>query len=151
LEASVSDQDCPPRKPLLVRPEQGRQYSMGRMRATFLADGAQTACRYSLFEWWLEPRTRGPGEHANPEDHIFYVLAGTLSLCLDGEWMDAPRGSYAVIPGGIAHDFENRGADPCGFLTINVPGGFEQDMPALVQWFADNPPAQIAAQTSGKP
>jgi quercetin dioxygenase-like cupin family protein len=77
LEASASDQDCPPRKPLLVRPEQGRQYC----------------------------------EHAKPEDRIFYVLAGTLSLCLDGEWMDAPRGSYAVIPGGIAHDFENRGAD----------------------------------------
>lgn len=117
---------------------------MGRMRAIFLADRAETAFRYSVFEWWLEPRTRGPGVHANPEEHIFHVLAGTLSLCLDGEWIDAPRGCYAVIPGGVAHDFENRGSEECGFLCINVPGGFEEDLPDLVKWFAENPPGDAA-------
>ncbi len=140
----MSTQDGSPRKPLVVRPTQGRKYAMGRMRAIFLADGAETASQYSLFEWWLEPRTRGPGVHANPEDHLFYVLAGTLSLYLHDGWTDAPQGSYAVIPGGVPHDFENRGAEECGFLSVNVPGGFEEEMPALVSWFAENPPGDVA-------
>jgi mannose-6-phosphate isomerase-like protein (cupin superfamily) len=116
---------------------------MGRMRAIFHADGVETASRYCVYEWWLEPRTRGPGTHANPEEHIFYVLTGTLSLCLDGKWTDAPRGSCAVIPGGVPHDFENRGAERCGFLGINVPGGFEEDLPDLVRWFEEHPPGDV--------
>ena len=67
------------------------------------------------------------------------MLAGTLSLLIDGQRTDAPRGSYAVIPGGIRHDFENHGSEECGFLSINAPGGFEQAMPGIVEWFAQNP------------
>jgi mannose-6-phosphate isomerase-like protein (cupin superfamily) len=127
------------RKPLIIRPDQGRKYDMGRMRAAFFADSDETAARYSISEWWLEPRTPGPGTHLHPEDHIFYVLTGTLSLFIDGRRADAPRGSYAVIPGGTPHDFENHGAEECGFISINTPAGFEQKMPGIVEWFADNP------------
>jgi quercetin dioxygenase-like cupin family protein len=114
------------------------------MRAIFLADGEETDARYSISEWWLEPRTRGPGTHAHSDDHIFYVLAGTVSLLIDGEWTDATRGSYALIPGGVPHDFENRGSEECGFISINAPGGFERSMPGIVRWFADHPLADVA-------
>ncbi len=112
---------------------------MGRMRAIFFADGKETDSRYSISEWWLEPRTPGVGPHSNPEDHILYVLAGTVSLLIDNEWTDATRGCYAVIPGGITHAFENRGSEECGFISINAPGGFEQKMPDIVNWFAEHP------------
>ena len=135
----MSNPDSDGRRPLIVQPGQGRKYDMGRMRAVFLADGDETATRYSISEWWLDPRTTGPGAHSHPEDHVFYVLAGTLSLLIDGQRTDAPRGSYAVIPGGIRHDFENHGSEECGFLSINAPGGFEQAMPGIVEWFAQNP------------
>ena len=128
-----------PRKPVIVRPAQGRRYDMGPMRAIFLADGAETAARYSISEWWLEPRTRGPGVHEHPDDHIFYVLAGTVSLMIDGGWTDATRGCVALIPGGTPHDFENRGDVECGFLNVNTPGGFEDAMPAIVAWFVEKP------------
>jgi quercetin dioxygenase-like cupin family protein len=127
------------RKPRIVRPGEGRSYDMGRMRAEFHADGEETAERYSLSEWWLQPHTGGPGAHAHDDDHIYYVLAGTLNLHIDGEPADAPRGSYALIPGGTLHDFENRGAEACGFICINTPAGFERKMPQLVEWFAENP------------
>lgn len=117
---------------------------MGRLRAVFFADGSETADRYSISEWWLEPRTRGPGPHAHPEDHIFYVLTGTLILVIEGERTDAPRGSYALIPGGVQHDFENRGNKKCGFISINTPAGFERAMPNIVQWFAANPLGDVA-------
>ncbi len=64
------------RKPIVVPPEQGRVCAMGRMRAIFKADSDESAGLYSVSEWWLEPRTRGPGVHAHPEDHVYYVIAG---------------------------------------------------------------------------
>jgi quercetin dioxygenase-like cupin family protein len=126
-------QDAPAaRRPVVIAPDQGRLYPMGRMRAVFKADGDQTADRYSVSEWWLEPRTRGPGDmHAHEEDHLFYVLAGIVSLCLDGVWSHAPQGAYVVIPGGTPHTFENRGDVPAGFMSFNTPGGFEARMPDI--------------------
>lgn len=57
------------------------------------------------YEWWLDPNTKGPGTHAHPEDHVFYIIEGTVSIAIDGEWFDAARGSYASIPGGgLPHD-----------------------------------------------
>ena len=116
------------RKPRVVAPEEGRVYPMGRMRAVFKADTDETASRYSVSEWWLEPRTRGPGVHAHPDDHVFYVIAGTLSVRLDDDWRDAANGSYVVIPGRTPHTFENRGSVPTGFISFNSPGGFEARM-----------------------
>ena len=37
---------------------------MGRISARFKADGAETAGRYSISEWWLEPNTKGPSSAA---------------------------------------------------------------------------------------
>lgn len=127
------------RKPFVIGPTQGRQYDMGRMRAVFFADEAETAGRYSISEWSLEPRTPGAFEHTHPDDHLFYVLAGTVSLLIDGQWSDAARGSYVLIPGGVPHAFENRGGEECRFISINVPAGFEQRMPDIVKGFAEHP------------
>jgi len=127
------------RKALILAPGQGRLYSMGRMHAVFIADTAETDSRYSVSEWWLEPNTAGPGNHSHPEDHVFYVLEGTVSMAIDGEWCHAVRGSYALIPGGTPHYFENHGSVRCGFISLNVPGGFELKLPGIVEWFAANP------------
>jgi len=53
---------------------------MGRIAAVFKADGAETSDRYSISEWWLEPDTQGPGARSHPEDDVFYVVEGTMSL-----------------------------------------------------------------------
>jgi hypothetical protein len=44
------------------------------------------------------------------------------------------------VPGGVTHDFENRGSARAGVLNFSVPGEFEEDMPGIVEWFAANPP-----------
>jgi len=112
----------------IVPPGAGRVYAMGRMRAVFKADLEETASHYSLSEWWLEARTRGPGEHAHDDDHVYYVIEGVLSVLVDGHWSDAAKGSYVLIPGGTPHSFENRGSARSGFISLNVPGGFEARM-----------------------
>jgi hypothetical protein len=48
-----------------------------------------------------------------------------------------------VIPGDIPHDFENRSEAKAGFLSVNVAGGFEAEMPGIVQWFVESPLQQL--------
>lgn len=127
------------RKPIVLPPGGGRIYPMGRIQAIFKADVSESDGRYSISEWWLEPRTKGPGAHSHDEDDVFYVIAGTMSFLIDTEWLDADAGSFVLIPAGTRHDFENRGAVRSGVLNISTPGGFEPHMPAISQWFSEHP------------
>ena len=131
-----------PRKPVVLRPGEGRSYPMGRISALFKADGAETQNRYSISEWWLEPHTKGPGGHLHAEDDVFFVIEGTMSILVGDEWTHAAAGSFVLAPGGVTHDFENRGNARAGVLNFSVPGGFEEDMPGIVHWFAENPPGK---------
>jgi mannose-6-phosphate isomerase-like protein (cupin superfamily) len=129
-----------PRAAVVLSPGEGRSYPMGRISAVFKADGAETAERYSISEWWLEPHTQGPGAHSHAEDDIFYVIEGTMSVLVGERWVDASQGSFVLVPGGTVHDFQNRSASRAGVLNVSVPGAFEEDMPAIAQWFAEHPP-----------
>ncbi len=132
------------RQPIFLAPGAGRGYPMGRISAVFKADDRETQSRYSISEWWLEPKTQGPGAHAHEEDDVFYVIAGTMSFLLDAQWVDAPAGSFVLVPGGIQHDFENRSDAQAGVLNFSVPGNFERAMPEISQWFKEHPPDRTA-------
>lgn len=127
------------RKPIVLKPGDGRPYPMGRISAVFKADGEETAGGYSISEWWLEANTQGPGAHAHDEDDVFFVLEGTMSLLVGEEWMDAPAGSFVLVPGGVTHDFENRSDHRAGVLNFSS-GVFEAEMPGIAEWFARHPP-----------
>jgi mannose-6-phosphate isomerase-like protein (cupin superfamily) len=125
---------------LFLRPGEGRAYPLGRMHAVFKADHEETADAYSVSEWWLEPHTTGPGAHSHAANvELFYVIAGTASILAGEEWLEAPAGSFVRIPATVMHDFENRSDARVGLLNVFLPGGFEENMPAIVKWFADNP------------
>jgi mannose-6-phosphate isomerase-like protein (cupin superfamily) len=68
------------------------------------------------------------------------VIEGTMSIFLGDRWVDAPRGSFVLAPGGMTHDFENRTTSRAGILNVSVPGNFETNMPGIAKWFAENPP-----------
>lgn len=127
------------RAPIVLLPGEGRSYPMGRMQAVFKADGDETQGAYSVSEWWLDPNTGGPHEHAHPEDHVFFVIEGSLALRLGADWRELPQGSYVMIPGGTPHTFENRGSVRTGFISFNTPGGFERQAQPIANWLAENP------------
>jgi len=129
-----------PREGIVLKPGQGRHYAMGGMSAIFKADRAESAGSYNISEWWLEPNTKGPPTHAHPEDDVFFVIEGVMHFLMDEEWIEAPRGSFVLIPGGVPHSFENRSDARAGALNFGVPAGFEDSMPNLVEWFSRNPP-----------
>lgn len=129
-----------PRSPVVLGPGEGRQYPMGRIAAVFKADGSETANKYSISEWWLEPNTNGPGAHSHPEDDVFYVIEGVMSFLIGEQWIDARQGTFVLVPAGTIHDFQNRSPARSGVLNFSIPGDFEKSMPAIVEWFAANPP-----------
>jgi mannose-6-phosphate isomerase-like protein (cupin superfamily) len=113
---------------------------MGRISSIFKADGEETGNAYSVSEWWLDPNTKGPGAHKNDDDHAWYVIEGAMSILIGKKWIDAPKGSFVLIPGGVSHDFENRSQKRAGILSFNSGAGFEGEMPGISKWFAENPP-----------
>ncbi len=109
------------------------------MTAVFKADEGETTERYSVSEWWLEPNSTGPGAHFHEaNDEVFYVLEGTATILAGDEWRELSKGAFIRIPAGVMHDFENRSTDRAGLLNFFIPGGFERNMPAIVEWFAKN-------------
>lgn len=132
--------DVPNRRPIILRKGDGRAYRMPAMRAVFKADGAETRDRYCVSEWWVDPHGSGPGPHSHEaNDEIFYGIAGTMSVRVGEDWHAVTPGMCVIIPAGVLHDFENRGDEPAGLLNVFIPGGFEKQMPAIVQWFEENP------------
>jgi len=67
---------------------------------------------------------------------------GFLAKGVGEDWFECPKGSFVLVPGGVAHDFENRGGVRAGVLNFSSPGPFEPDMPSIVEWFARNPPGE---------
>ena len=112
---------------LHLPPGEGRSYALGRMSAVFKADEGETGSRYSVSEWWLEPGCDGPGAQ------------GVASILAGEDWIEAPAGTFLRIPATIVHDFANRSDARVGLFNVFLPGGFERNMPAIVEWFAANP------------
>lgn len=129
-------------RPIVLGPGEGRSYAMGAMSAVFKADEAETAATYSISEWFLEPHSSGPGPHSHADhDDIFYVIEGTMSVLIGDDWIDADVGGFVRAPAGVTHDFANRTDRRAGVLNIYIPGGFERDMAAIVEWFKNQPTA----------
>lgn len=117
----------------------GRTYEMPGMRAIFKADEAETKEAYSVSEWWLEPQTTGPGAHSHEaNDEVFYGIGGVMAVLAGAEWHDIKPGDFLRIPAGTIHDFENRTDTRAGLLNFFIPGGFERNMPAIVDWFKED-------------
>lgn len=122
---------------LLLPRGAGRAYDMGDMRAVFMADEGETGARYSVSEWHLKPCCRGPGAHSHEaNDEIFYVLDGTPSILVGDTWTEVSAGAFIRIPAGVMHDFRNDGDDLAVLFNVFIPGGFERNMPMIVDWFA---------------
>lgn len=121
---------------IVLRPGEGRQYGCGPMQATFLADNEETDRRYSVSIWWVSPGSPGPGPHSHDaNEELFFVIEGTMTFLVGDQYIDASAGTFLRIPAGVTHDFENRTDARAGALNVFIPGGFEDHMPAIVEWF----------------
>jgi mannose-6-phosphate isomerase-like protein (cupin superfamily) len=118
----------------------GRRYEMGGLTALFKADEAETSGGYSVSEWIVAPGHEGVGAHSHEaNDEMFCVLDGTPEILTGETWTEYAAGAFLRIPASMTHDFCNRSETPARLLNLFIPGGFERDMPMIVEWFANNP------------
>jgi mannose-6-phosphate isomerase-like protein (cupin superfamily) len=121
---------------ILLPPGEGRHYPCGPMQSAFLADGEETGDRYSASIWWVDPGKPGPGAHSHTaNEELFYVIEGTMTFLVGDQHVDAIAGTFLRIPAGVMHDFENRTMHRAAALNVFIPGGFESNMPSIVEWY----------------
>jgi mannose-6-phosphate isomerase-like protein (cupin superfamily) len=58
-----------------------------------------------------------------------------MTFLVGDEHVYATAGTFLRIPAGVMHDFENRTARRAGVLNVFIPGGFESNMPAILEWY----------------
>lgn len=88
--------------------------------------GEQSGGALLAFETFVAPG-EGPPLHLHPnEDETLYVLEGEVRFKLDGRLFAAPPGSFAFVPRGVQHTFQNVGQAPARILIHFAPAGMER-------------------------
>ena len=88
----------------------------------FKARSRQTAGTLTAFETAPAPR-EGPPLHVHTdEDELIYFLDGSFRLRIEEVVRDAPSGSFALIPKGVPHTWQNIGDTAGRLLVMFLPG-----------------------------
>jgi mannose-6-phosphate isomerase-like protein (cupin superfamily) len=61
------------------------------------------------------------GLHIHEFDQLFYIVAGTMNIEIDGDYFEAGPGSLVVFRQGVPHRNWNAGAEETIHLAINTP------------------------------
>jgi quercetin dioxygenase-like cupin family protein len=92
---------------------------------TFLLTGEQSGGNMFILEATI-PAGGGPPPHVHGrEDETFYLLQGTLSVCVGDETLRASAGDFLHVPKGTVHSFRNDGEGEARMLAIFTPAGME--------------------------
>ena len=104
------------------------------VRIRFLVSAAETGGAWSLLEYTAPPRFAGPAPHVHARTtELFHVVAGTLTLEVDGATHELSAGGVALVPPGVVHRFSNPAAEPCRVLVQLTPGGMERYFSELAE------------------
>jgi quercetin dioxygenase-like cupin family protein len=79
--------------------------------------------KHCSVNWIRTPAGGGSpaGMHTHVVDQIFYILAGTMNLEIEGKEYQAGPGSLVVFPAGVPHRNWNGGTEPTIHLAVNAP------------------------------
>lgn len=93
-----------------------------------IASGEDTNGAYSVIEQFM-PVGSGPPPHVHPfADEMFYVLAGEMTVIVDGQKLVLRAGSLGHVPRNVVHEFKVTGTEVCHCLNYYTPAGFEQSV-----------------------
>jgi quercetin dioxygenase-like cupin family protein len=91
------------------------------------ADGYKGKILYSgescvLIATLVPPGARGPRNHTHPQDQLYFVVDGEVTVKLGNEVRTAPSGSAVFIPAGVPHHNWNDGDSPEMHVEVLAPG-----------------------------
>lgn len=110
----------------VVRPEDGTHINGpvgGPMHLALHADA--TGGRFTALENLVGVGQGPPLHHHDEQDEAWFVLDGTLRFRLGDEVTTVSTGSWAFVPRGVDHAFQNVGDAPARILVMFTPAGME--------------------------
>lgn len=128
---------------IVLGPGEGRSFSVLGDHYTLKAVGRDTRGAWSLTEITAQSGAPGPPPHIHDnEEEALYVLEGNLRVTIGERTMEAPTGTFALVPRGTVHTFANSGPRPARVLVVVSPAGFEQAFLEMSEFMArgDQPP-----------
>ena len=117
-------------------------------RARILADGDSTGGSLGVVDMLEVPAGHMPPLHIHhASDECFYVLRGEVTVYMPGVERTARAGDLLLAPRGIPHSYRV-GDEPCHWLVVSQPAGFERFVAAVSHLEAPDPDrlAAIAAE-----
>jgi quercetin dioxygenase-like cupin family protein len=112
-----------PRRPIILRPGEGRTIDLDNFQMSVKASADQTDGAFTLLEA-EEPPGFGPPMHIHRDAaEAFYVLAGEDIIFAGGEEFACPAGSFIFIPAGVPHGFRVGAVPSRNSVFLVVIGG----------------------------
>lgn len=126
--------------PTIRTPSAGRTIAVVGDIYRFLATGEETDGKYAMWEA-IVPPGGGPPPHVHSrEEESFYLLDGEITFMIDGERIVATTGTFANLPVGSLHSFQNFTDKTARMLISVAPAGLEK------MFFEVGQPVQLGDQ-----
>jgi quercetin dioxygenase-like cupin family protein len=91
-----------------------------------LATGEQTRGLYFALELGAPPGQESSGHSHDHEEEAEYVATGRRAIKIDDTVVDAPAGSFVLVPRGSVHDMWTVGNEPSRYIHLFSPAGIER-------------------------
>ncbi|MUL80694.1 MULTISPECIES: cupin domain-containing protein [unclassified Mycolicibacterium] len=124
---AITDTDLERRTELTVRDtDSGLRVASGGIAYRFLATGAETNGRYSLFEATLRPGEGAPFHVHSREEEGFFVLTGEVVFYTERDRIAAAAGTFVNASIGDVRGFRNEADVVARMLILEAPSGLEE-------------------------
>ena len=115
-----------PRRPKAVHAGDGMRLNVQGIVFSYKAVGEDTEGRYALTEGIVPPHHGAPEHIHHREDEAFYILEGEFEIECGGKIFRASPGTFALLPKGLPHRFQNLADRPGKVLCVQSPSGIEE-------------------------
>ena len=134
---------------LVLMPDEGERLQLKDTIVDYKAVSDDTFGAWSLMQLSAPPHYEGPPLHWHRRTtEAFFVLAGILTVHLDGRIYHVPAGGFVLVTPGLVHTYSNPADQGVQFLILVSPGGFERyfdELATLICCDPDWPPADTSA------
>ncbi|MCI0441153.1 MAG: cupin domain-containing protein [Chloroflexi bacterium] len=126
------------REAVVLESGEGKTISWPGTQMTFKVKSEDTSGYYALIEGVAEPGTSPPLHIHRDSEEAYYVLEGEFTVRIGDSVLDANRGTFILIPRGVAHSFANTGAGPGRLLIMVSPAGLEGYFQEFAETYRDS-------------
>ncbi len=126
MTSKQADSATSVRGPKVVQAGEGMRLNVQGIVFTYKAVSEDTDGNYAFTEGIVPPHHGAPEHIHHREDEAFYILEGEFEIQCGGELFKASPGTFALLPKGLPHRFQNLSEKPGKVLCVQSPSGIEE-------------------------